>query len=170
MSCWVGIDIGAVSATAALLTDQPAASTDAELGGFRRAPSDGSDRAIYLSEYRRTRGKPVAAATELLEQVIAAVGSEAVRGLCLTGSGSKLAASTLGAAVVNEFKAIAAGLDAYITGEAAEHVQELAREERTTYVAAGHYRTETFGVRALGERLEREFGLEWTFIDVPNPV
>ncbi|HUT58589.1 MAG TPA: acyl-CoA dehydratase activase [Phycisphaerae bacterium] len=112
MGCYVGIDIGAVSATAALLTDQPAAATDAEPDGFRRAPSDGSGRAIYLSEYRRTRGKPVAAATELLEQVIAAVGSESVRGVCLTGSGSKLAAAKLGAAVVNEFKAIAAGLGA----------------------------------------------------------
>ena len=82
--------------------------------------------------------------------------------------------STLGVisgGAVNDFRqAIDAGLDAYLTGEAKESVQELAREERTTYVAAGHYRTETFGVRSLAERLEAEFGLETVFIDVPNPV
>jgi dinuclear metal center YbgI/SA1388 family protein len=72
---------------------------------------------------------------------------------------------------VNDFgQAIEAGLDCYLTGEAKESVQETAREFGVTYVAAGHYRTETFGVRSLGERLEREFGLPWEFIDVPNPV
>lgn len=72
---------------------------------------------------------------------------------------------------VNDFsQAIEVGLDAYLTGEAKESVQEIAREAQTTYVAAGHYRTETFGVRSLGKRLEREFGLPWEFIDVPNPV
>ncbi|NNE44682.1 MAG: Nif3-like dinuclear metal center hexameric protein, partial [Gemmatimonadetes bacterium] len=46
---------------------------------------------------------------------------------------------------VNDFRqAIDAGLDAYLTGEVKEHVQELAREEKVTYVSAGHYRTETF--------------------------
>jgi dinuclear metal center YbgI/SA1388 family protein len=74
-------------------------------------------------------------------------------------------------AAVNDFhEAIAQGLDAFLTGEVKEFVQERAREEKVTYVGAGHYRTETFGVRSLGERLEREFGLEWIFIDVPNPV
>jgi dinuclear metal center YbgI/SA1388 family protein len=67
-------------------------------------------------------------------------------------------------------QAISAGLDAYVTGEASEFVQETAREGPITFVAAGHYRTETFGVRSLGERLSREFGLESVFLDVPNPV
>jgi len=72
---------------------------------------------------------------------------------------------------VNDFgQAIEAGLDCYVTGEAKEFVQETAREAGVTYVSAGHYRTETFGVRSLGERLEREFGLPWEFIDIPNPV
>jgi dinuclear metal center YbgI/SA1388 family protein len=75
-----------------------------------------------------------------------------------------------GGAVNDVSQAIAAGLDAYVTGEAKEFVQETTREAGITYVAAGHYRTETFGVRSLGERLEAEFGLPWEFIDVPNPV
>lgn len=75
-----------------------------------------------------------------------------------------------GAAVSDFSQAIDQRLDAYLTGEVKEHVQELAREERITYVAAGHYRTETFGVRSLGDRITREFGIPCEFLDVPNPV
>jgi dinuclear metal center YbgI/SA1388 family protein len=75
-----------------------------------------------------------------------------------------------GAAPGDLHQAIAEGLDAFLTGEVREFVQETAREERVTFVAAGHYLTETFGVRSLGERLGRDLGLEWTFVDVPNPV
>jgi dinuclear metal center YbgI/SA1388 family protein len=67
-------------------------------------------------------------------------------------------------------QAIQAGVDAYLTGEASEFVQESAREAQLTFVAAGHYRTETFGVRSLGERIGRELGIETVFLDVPNPV
>ena len=75
-----------------------------------------------------------------------------------------------GGAVGDFSQAIAERLDAYLTGEVKEHVQELAREERVTYIAAGHYRTETFGVRSLGERITRELAIPCEFLDVPNPV
>ena len=39
-----------------------------------------------------------------------------------------------------------------------------------SFVAGGHYATETFGVRALASVLQRRFGVETTFLDVPNPV
>ena len=45
-----------------------------------------------------------------------------------------------------------------------------AREAGIHFIAAGHYATETFGVRALGERLAARFGIEHEFVDVPNPV
>jgi predicted CoA-substrate-specific enzyme activase len=67
---------------------------------------------LYLTGYRRTHGKPISAATELLEDVLSAFGSDAVKGVSLTGSGAKVAATKLGASVVNEFKAIATGLAA----------------------------------------------------------
>ncbi len=66
--------------------------------------------------------------------------------------------------------AIAAGLDAYLTGETSEWVMNLAREAGIHYLAAGHYATETLGVRALGDHLAERFGLEVDFLDVPNPV
>lgn len=67
-------------------------------------------------------------------------------------------------------QAIAAGLDAYITGEVSEWVMNVAREARVHYLACGHYATERLGVRALGEHLAARFDLEVEFIDVPNPV
>jgi dinuclear metal center YbgI/SA1388 family protein len=67
-------------------------------------------------------------------------------------------------------QAIAAGLDAYITGEASEWVMNIARDAGIHYLAAGHYATERLGIRALGEHLATRFGLEHEFIDVPNPV
>jgi len=66
--------------------------------------------------------------------------------------------------------AIAAGLDAFVTGEPSERVMGRAREAGIHFLAAGHYATETFGVRRLGELLAAEFGVRHTFVDVPNPI
>jgi predicted CoA-substrate-specific enzyme activase len=114
MSCYVGIDVGAVSATAAVFVDtdsQGSANHAAALAkaGFEPCQTP-SGRELYISTYCRTRGMPVGSATELLEQAIAAVGQENISGVCLTGSGSKLVAGALSTATVNEFKAVAAGL------------------------------------------------------------
>ena len=45
-----------------------------------------------------------------------------------------------------------------------------AQEDGIHFLAAGHYATETFGVRRLGELLAAEFGVEHVFVDVPNPI
>jgi dinuclear metal center YbgI/SA1388 family protein len=66
--------------------------------------------------------------------------------------------------------AAAAGADALLTGEPAERSMALARESGIHVIAAGHYATETFGVKALGEHLAERFGLRHVFLDVPNPV
>jgi dinuclear metal center YbgI/SA1388 family protein len=66
--------------------------------------------------------------------------------------------------------AIDRGLDAFITGEPTERVMATAREAHITFVAAGHYATETFGVRRLGELLAERFGVRHEFVDVPNPI
>lgn len=67
-------------------------------------------------------------------------------------------------------EAIAAGADAFITGEPAERAMAEASEAGIHFVAAGHHATETFGIRALGERLAKRFGLRHHFIDVRNPI
>jgi dinuclear metal center YbgI/SA1388 family protein len=66
--------------------------------------------------------------------------------------------------------AVAAGHDAFLTGEPAERVMTHAREEGIHFIAAGHYATETFGVRRLGELLAERFGVVQHFVDVPNPI
>jgi dinuclear metal center YbgI/SA1388 family protein len=66
--------------------------------------------------------------------------------------------------------AIDAGLDAFVTGEPREHVMADALEGGIHFVAAGHYATETFGVRALGDWLADRFGVEHHWVDLPNPV
>jgi dinuclear metal center YbgI/SA1388 family protein len=66
--------------------------------------------------------------------------------------------------------AIAAGLDAFVTGEPIERAMARAQEAGVHFLAAGHYATETFGVRRLGDLLADRFGVRHAFIDVPNPI
>lgn len=67
-------------------------------------------------------------------------------------------------------QAIAAGLDAFVTGEVSEWVMNVAREERIHFLACGHHATERLGIRALGDHLAARFGLDHEFVDIPNPV
>lgn len=66
--------------------------------------------------------------------------------------------------------AIGAGADAYLSGEISEQQVHLARETGVAFIAAGHHATEKYGVQALGEHLAARFGLQHSFIDIPNPV
>ena len=66
--------------------------------------------------------------------------------------------------------AVALGLDAFITGEPTEHVMADAREGGVHFLAAGHYASETFGIRRLGELLAEKFGVTQKFVEVPNPI
>jgi dinuclear metal center YbgI/SA1388 family protein len=71
-----------------------------------------------------------------------------------------------GASFVPE--AAALGLDAFITGEGPHHTHFDGMELGVHVVFGGHYATETFGVRALGEHLAGRFGLTWHFVDQPT--
>jgi dinuclear metal center YbgI/SA1388 family protein len=66
--------------------------------------------------------------------------------------------------------AAAQGYDCFVTGEADEPTKHAAKEAGIHFVAGGHYATETLGVRALAAKLADEFGVEWEFLDLPNPV
>jgi dinuclear metal center YbgI/SA1388 family protein len=67
-------------------------------------------------------------------------------------------------------QAVERGLDAYVTGEVGEPTLHYAKEEKIHFIAAGHYATEKFGVKALGKHLAERFDLEAVFIDIPNPA
>ncbi|MEA3251275.1 MAG: Nif3-like dinuclear metal center hexameric protein [Pseudomonadota bacterium] len=63
-----------------------------------------------------------------------------------------------------------AGADAFISGEISERTTHMAREMGISYFAAGHHATERYGVKALGEWLGRELGVEHRFVDIDNPA
>lgn len=66
--------------------------------------------------------------------------------------------------------AAAFGVDAYISGEVSEQTIHSAREQGLHFFAAGHHATERGGIKALGEWLAENHGLDVTFIDIDNPA
>ena len=62
------------------------------------------------------------------------------------------------------------GIDAFITGEVSEQTIHTAREMDIHFYAAGHHATERYGVKALGEYIQQELGIEAVFIDIDNPA
>lgn len=66
--------------------------------------------------------------------------------------------------------AIAAGADAFITGEISEPQTHLARETGATFIAAGHHATERYGAPAVAGQVAQQLGLEHRFIDIDNPA
>jgi dinuclear metal center YbgI/SA1388 family protein len=121
------------------------------IGRAGRFDGDGVPAAELFDRVQRVTGRA---------PLVQGAGPDRIRGIGIV-SGS--AADSLG-------EAAAAGLDAFLTGEPREHVMGQAQEHGIHFIAAGHYATETFGVRRLGEILERELGLEHVFVDLPNPV
>lgn len=104
---------------------------------------------------------------ELIDRVEAVVqapvhlapgGPDRVRrlGICSGGAGDEIA------------KAAAAGVDTFLTGEGSHWTFTAAEELGVNLIYAGHYATETFGVKALGAELARKFALPWAFIDHPS--
>jgi len=136
--------------------------------GLERAEPFGDHRGRSIGWVGRPRSEGLPAA-ELLERCAAAFGREplafaegpaTVRSVGVVSGGG---AGSLG-------EAVALGLDAFVTGEPSEPAMADAREGGIHFVAGGHYATETFGVRRLGELLADRFGVDHRFVDIPNPV
>jgi dinuclear metal center YbgI/SA1388 family protein len=65
-------------------------------------------------------------------------------------------------------QAVAAGLDTFVTGEGQHWTYFDAEELGINVYYAGHYATETVGIKALGEHVAAQFGLPWVFLDHPT--
>jgi dinuclear metal center YbgI/SA1388 family protein len=131
------------------------------LGAARHEPFAGIGRGATFAD-------PLPAA-ELFRRVAELTGREplvfdagppAVRRLAIVSGG---AARRLG-------QAVAEGYDAFLTGEPKENVMADAREAGIHFIGAGHYATETFGIRRLGDLLADRFGIDHVWVDLPNPV
>ncbi len=66
--------------------------------------------------------------------------------------------------------AVAAGADAYITGEISEPQAHLARETGVAFLACGHHATERYGAPAVGAHVAALLGIQHTFIEIDNPA
>ena len=66
--------------------------------------------------------------------------------------------------------AIAAGADAFVTGEISEPQAHYARETGVAFLACGHHASERFGAPAVAAQLAQQFALEHEFIDIDNPA
>ncbi len=104
---------------------------------------------------------------ELVARVEAATGSSAH--VCHGGNENcgKVGIITGGAG--SEVAAVAAcGIDTFITGEGPHWSHPLAEELGVNLIYAGHYATETFGVKALASHIGREFSLDTSFVHHPT--
>ena len=66
--------------------------------------------------------------------------------------------------------AIAAGAQAFITGEMSEPQAHLARECGVLFYACGHHATERYGAPALAGHVAASLGVAHEFIDIDNPA
>lgn len=79
-------------------------------------------------------------------------------GIC-TGAGAS--AETLS-------EALTAGIDTLIVGEGPHWTAIHAEEHGLAIIYAGHYATETLGVRALAQHLADRYQLPWSFVSLPT--
>jgi dinuclear metal center YbgI/SA1388 family protein len=105
-----------------------------------------------------------------LAELIAQVLGSAPR--CLPGDGRPLrrVAWCSGGAQGYFEAAIAAGADAFITGELSEPQAHISRETGVAFLACGHHATERYGAPALGEYLAQQFGLLHCYVEIDNPA
>jgi len=66
--------------------------------------------------------------------------------------------------------AIAAGAQAFITGEISEPQAHYARECGVAFLACGHHATERYGAPAVAGHVAQALGIEHVFIDIDNPA
>jgi dinuclear metal center YbgI/SA1388 family protein len=75
-----------------------------------------------------------------------------------------------GAAQDDFRRAISEGADVFLTGEVSEWVFHMAKEEKRTFIAAGHHASESYGVQRLAEKMAKQFSIDFEHLDVHNPV
>jgi dinuclear metal center YbgI/SA1388 family protein len=122
----------------------------------------------YKTEPVGMRGEVTTTFTDLVNRVRTVVGDAPVTA-CAAGPAEvrKIGVVTGGAG--SEVAEIArSGVDTFITGEGPHWSYTAAEELGLNVIYAGHYATETFGVKALAAHLSGKFGLPWEFIDHPT--
>jgi putative NIF3 family GTP cyclohydrolase 1 type 2 len=92
-----------------------------------------------------------------------------VKAGCASSAIKKIAWCSGGAQTYFE-AAIAAGAEAFITGEISEPQAHYAREMGVAYFACGHHASEQFGAPAVAAHVAAQWGIAHEFIDIDNPA
>ncbi len=66
--------------------------------------------------------------------------------------------------------AVAAGADAFVSGEISEPQSHYAHEFGVAYLACGHHASERYGAPAVAAHVAAQLGLAHEFIDIHNPA
>ena len=116
MGIYLGIDVGAVGTKAALVLPKalvdPVLDRDGRRELLRLLPTPAADhRAVLVARPRRTRGRPLEAARELLTELAEHLDGEPIAAIGLTGSGSELVAEALNLPRYNDFQATTRAID-----------------------------------------------------------
>lgn len=113
------------------------------------------------------KGVPGGSLKQLVAEVEAAV--DAGVHVCAAGPAEAGLVGVITGGAGSEISAVAAeGIDTFITGEGPHWSYTAAQELGVNVIYAGHYATETFGVRALASHLAAEFGIEQSFVHHPT--
>jgi dinuclear metal center YbgI/SA1388 family protein len=152
------------------LDAHPELGNNAQLGqhlGLRATARFGEQDLGFLGE--RVGGGDFADSDALAAHVRGALGREVT---CVPGHAGpigRIAWCTGGAQSYFE-AAIAAGAQAFLTGEISEPQAHYARECGVTFLACGHHATERYGAPAVAAHVAGRLGLEHVFVDVDNPA
>ena len=131
--------------------------------GLKDTESFFSWKGIELGRKARFEGS----VGELKELAVTAVGGKViVRGELDSPAG--LVGIITGGAGSEVEEVAREGIQTFITGEGPHWSHPLAEELGLHVLYAGHYATETFGVRALAELIGERFALKSVFIDHPT--
>lgn len=152
------------------LDAHPVLGNNAQLGlalGLSGSGHFGEQELGWLGE--RTAGGGFADAAALAQHIEITLNRPVVHVSIARTAIKKIAWCTGGAQGYFE-AAIAAGADAFITGEISEPQAHYAREMGVAYLACGHHATERYGAPAVAGHVATALGLAHEFIDIDNPA
>lgn len=152
------------------LDAHPELGNNAQLGarlGLQATARFGEQDLGFLGE--RADGQSFVDSAALAAHVRQVLGREPT---CVAGAGGpirRIGWCTGGAQSYFE-DAIAAGAQAFLTGEISEPQAHYARECGVTFLACGHHATERYGAPAVAAHVARQLGLEHEFVEIENPA
>ena len=152
------------------LDAHPELGNNAQLGlklGLQAQTRFGEQDLGWLGQ--RADGRPFAVVASLGRSHAEGIESIGGPGGCCQSAIQKIAWCTGGAQGYFE-AAIAAGADAFITGEISEPQAHYARECGVAYLACGHHASERYGAPAVAAHVAAQLGLVHEFIDIDNPA